>query len=154
VSPKEKAHAQACAKAFLAAYRLTASVTAAAKAAGFDKAMHYRWLASWPSYAKRFAAAQEHAGNVLEDEAIRRATEGVTEAIYYQGRPVGAIKRYSDGLMQFLLRGFKPAKYGQKTEFTGADGGPIEIIQRLNSARARMIAELDNDATRSPTDPG
>lgn len=132
------------AEAFLAAYRLTASITKAAAAAEVERTAHYRWLAN-ESYAALFAKAQEQAAGVLEDEAVRRATEGVLEPVYYQGLKVGAVRRYSDGMMQFLLRGFKPEKYAARTEITGADGGPIEIVQRLNAARARMNQENEQE---------
>jgi hypothetical protein len=117
--------AQLNARLFLAAYRQTASITKAAAAAKVDRTIHYRWLHN-EAYKAAFAAAQEEAAQVLEDEAVRRATEGTLEPVYYQGLKVGAVRRYSDGLMQFLLRGFKPQKYSAKAEITGADGGPIK----------------------------
>jgi hypothetical protein len=129
-------------RAFLTSYAETASVTKACEAAKIHRSLHYRWLESFPKYQKRFIEAERHAGDTLESEAVRRATEGVVEAVYYQGRPVGAVKRYSDGLMMTLLRGFKPAKYStSKTEVSGPDGGPMEIVLRLNAARARMNEE-------------
>jgi hypothetical protein len=118
--------AQVNARAFLAAYRQTASITKAAAAAKIDRGMHYRWLAN-ASYKKAFEAAQEEAAQTLEDEAIRRATEGTLEPVFYQGDMCGAVRRYSDGLMQFLLRGFKPQKYASRTELTGPNGGPLEV---------------------------
>lgn len=88
--------------------------------------MHYRWLKSSDAYRKAFALASEEAAQVLEDEAVRRATEGTLEPVFYQGVKCGAVRRYSDGLTQFLLRGFRPQKYSSRAEITGANGGPIE----------------------------
>jgi hypothetical protein len=44
------------------------------------------------------------------------------------GRPL-AIRRYSDGMMQFLLRGFMPTKYRENTslELSGPAGGAIPV---------------------------
>jgi hypothetical protein len=56
--------------------------------------------------------------------------------------PLGVWKK-SDGLLMFLLRGFKPEKYRVAAlEVTGKDGGPIEIgiVERLNAARDRLAA--------------
>lgn len=126
-------------RAFLAAYAQTANLTKAAEAAKIDRTLHYRWIAKFPKYQKAFCEAERQAGDFIEGEAVRRATEGVLEPVFYQGEKCGAVRRYSDGVMLTLLRGFKPQKYSQKTEITGADGGPlaIEIVERLKAARAR-----------------
>ena len=133
--------AQANARAFLAAYRQTASITRAAAAARIDRGMHYRWLAN-ENYRKAFEAAQDVAAQILEDEAVRRATEGVLEPVFYQGEKCGAVRRYSDGLMQFLLRGFRPQKYASRTELTGPNGGPLEVsLADVMLARRRKRLE-------------
>lgn len=144
----------ASAEAFLKAYAQTANITKAAEAAKLDRGLHYHWIDTNPKYQRRFLAAERMAADVIESEAVRRATEGVMEAVYYQGRAVGAVRRYSDGIMLTLLRGFKPQKYAiQKTEITGADGGPVEIIQRLNAARLRVAREdAEDDASRGTTE--
>lgn len=135
------------ARAFLAAFRLTGSITEAALAAEIDRTMHYRWLKS-SGYKQAFEKAQLEAGDMLEDIAVRRVREGTLDPIVYQGEIVGARRVYDSGLMQFLLRGLKPQKYSARTEITGADGGPIEIVERLKAARARVLPPAD-DSTGS-----
>lgn len=117
------------ARAFLAAFRLTGDITRSAKAVPMDRTLHYRWLKQSEAYAKAFSAACDEFGDALEGEAVRRANEGVLEPVFYQGKPCGVIRVYSDGLMQFLLKGFKPAKYAQRVsaEVSGPGGGPIPI---------------------------
>jgi hypothetical protein len=44
----------------------------------------------------------------LEAEAVRRAVEGDEEAVYYQGKIVGYVKRKSDVMLIFLLKGRRP----------------------------------------------
>jgi hypothetical protein len=130
--------------AFLAAYRLTASLTEAAKAIPQDRTQHYNWLANDAKYAAAFELAKIEAAELLEDECVRRALVGVLKPVFYQGQPCGAERVFSDGLAMFLLRGMKPAKYRQQTavELTGAAGGPVElsIVERLNAARNRLAA--------------
>lgn len=121
-----RSQADANARAFLAAYRQTASITKAAAAAKIDRTMHYRWLETL-AYRQAFERAADEAAQVLEDEAVRRATEGILEPVFYQGIKCGAVRRHSDGLLQFLLRGFRPLKYSSKAEITGAGGGPLEV---------------------------
>jgi hypothetical protein len=123
--PRKQSSANA--RAFLAAYRETAQVEKAAAAAKIDKGMHYRWLRKSADYRKAFERVQDEAAQHLEDEAVRRATEGVLEPVFYQGEKCGAVRRYSDGLMQFLLRGFRPLKYSSRSEITGPGGGPLEV---------------------------
>lgn len=137
---------------FLEAFKVTASVTLAAKACKCERGLHYRWLED-PAYAAKFEAAKEEAAETLEAEAIRRAHLGVEEPLVYQGeftyerdakgrrrlkKPL-YIRKYSDALLMFLLKGFKPDKYRERgsVEVSGVGGGPIEIVERLNAARKR-----------------
>lgn len=62
----------------------------------------------------------------METVAIARASEGWLEPVYYQGVVCGHVRRFSDGLMQFLLRGLLPDKYGNKTEISGPQGAPMQ----------------------------
>ncbi len=126
---------QANARAFLAAFRLTGDITRAAAAAKIDRSLHYQWKRSSPSYAEAFKRACDEFGDDLEAEAIRQAKEGILTPVFYQGAPCGAVRVFSPGLLMFLMRGFKPEKYGAKTELTGAGGGPVEITVKFVRAK-------------------
>jgi len=102
--PQHKKSTQA---AFLAAYRTCASVTKAAQAAGMDRSHHYVWLRDDDEYLVAFEAAKEQATQTLEDEAVRRAFEGIDDPIVWQGQICGTVKRYSDTLLIFLLKGLR-----------------------------------------------
>ena len=56
-------------------------------------------------------------------------------------KPLGLWKK-SDALLMFRLRGEYPEKYRPygSVELTGPGGGPIEIVERLQAARARVRA--------------
>ena len=125
-----QASANTKARAFLAAYRKVGSVTRAADAVPMHRCLHYRWMASSAAYRKDFNAAIDEFADVLEGEAIRRANEGVLEAVFYQGQPCGAVRVYSDGLLQFLLKSAKPQKYAARVsaEISGPAGAPIAIV--------------------------
>lgn len=117
---------------FLRAYADCLSVTSAAEAAGVGRASHYRWIRKSPKYAAAFQKRKQIAGDYLEAEAIARAGEGWLEPVYYQGAVCGEVRRFDSGLMQFLLRGLLPEKYGSKTEISGPAGAPqqakIEVV--------------------------
>lgn len=63
--------------AFLAAYTETGHVKKACEAAGVGKSTHYDWMRQDPEYAERFAEAQKAATADLQDEARRRAVDGL-----------------------------------------------------------------------------
>lgn len=63
----------------------------------------------------------------LEDEAVRRAHEGINKAVRYKGKIVGYETEFSDSLLIFTLKGGKPEKYKDRATFehTGKDGKPL-----------------------------
>ncbi len=103
-------------------------IAQAAEAAGIERGMHYYWLKHDPTYRPRFEEADKIAIEALEDEASRRAMQGVDEPVFQGGEQVGTVRKYSDRLMEFLLRGRNPAKYGDRfrAEMSGPNGDPIK----------------------------
>jgi len=79
-------------------------------------------------FAAAWDEALEIATGSLELEARRRAQKGVLEPVYYKGKKVGAVRKYSDTLLIFLLKAHRPDKYRDNVrhEVTGKDGSPIE----------------------------
>ena len=51
------------------------------------------------------------------------------------------VRKYSDGLAQFLLKGYRRKKFGDKTELTGANGGALAMVDETKKA-ARISALL------------
>ena len=89
--------------------------------AGIDRGTHYDWLKD-PEYKAQFEAAKLQAADMLEDEAIKRATIGG-----------------SDTLLIFLLKGARPQKYRDnvRQEVTGPGGGAVVhkvILERVDVA--------------------
>ena len=111
---------------FLTAYSDTFNIDRAAEEARVSRACHYRWCRKHPKYAAAFAKRKEEAFHFLESEAIARAGEGWLEPIFYQGSECGQVRRFDSGLIQFLLRGMAPQKYGNKTEISGPQGEPVQ----------------------------
>jgi hypothetical protein len=132
-------------RAFLAAYLATAgNITRAAQAAGIDRFRHYEWLEHDKKYKAAFTKVNEQAGDVLEDEARRRAFEGTTKGIYFQGQLASIEVEYSDALLIRLLQAKRP-EYRLSThqiKGTGQDGAiklsvvPDAIIDRLTESEA------------------
>jgi hypothetical protein len=106
--------------AFLAAYRKTASIAAAAKAAGIKPAQHYRWLAASAVYWERFRELHEDVIWRLQDKVVELAMEGRVEPVFYRGRVCGIMRHHSDRLLLFFLEAAKPEDWqrlrSQRTE--------------------------------------
>jgi hypothetical protein len=93
---------------FLDAYARCGTIWHAAQEAGIHRNTHYSWLANDADYAEAFAEAEERAIEALEREVRRRAVEGVDEPVFYKGEQCGTIRRYSDTLLIFALKRFRP----------------------------------------------
>jgi len=126
-------------KAFLAAFAHCGRITRAAEAAHVHWRSHYHWLKQDPQYAAAFAQAKEMAGDFLEDEAIRRAMEGVTRKVFHQGEHVDNEQVLSDTLLIFLLKGAKPEKY--------RDAAPRDDRSEVSALLKAVLLEL---AERQP----
>lgn len=111
---------QAKKSAFLEAFKLVGTISAAARSAQIGRQTHYDWKASDEEYARAFADSTQEAAERLEQEARRRAVVGVDKPLVYRGQitrdaktgqPV-TVKEYSDTLLIFLMKGAMPEKYG------------------------------------------
>lgn len=84
--------------------------------------------------------AAEMAVQIAEDEAYRRAVEGVIEPTgWYKGDPGAYVRRYSDVLLIFWLKGAKPDKYKDRLEMR-ATLGNIDLNQLTQGQLARIAA--------------
>ncbi len=74
--------------AFLAAFAQTGNITEAAAAVQMDREDHYRWMRGDETYPPRYEVAEQIAADYLEQEARRRAVEGLREYKFHQGQPI------------------------------------------------------------------
>ena len=93
---------------FLNLYVETGSISRAAKKCKISRQTHYDWMAKDESYARAFDKADKMAADLLEEEARRRAVDGVKQDIYYKGEKVGSRTVYSDTLLALMLKAKKP----------------------------------------------
>jgi len=130
-------------EAFLAAYAQTGVILTAAKATGISRETHYEWLKKDETYPERFEQAKEDSIDVLEQEAIFRATEGLRKYKFHQGEPIldengnhyYEVER-SDTLLIFMLKGKRPEKY--RDNFKG------EVDINLKSESTVRVLEDQN----------
>ena len=121
------------AKTLLEAYAETCNIAEACRKAGVTRKTHYDWLEKYPEYKAAFELRKRSAAEDLEAEAFSRAKLGWEDDVHYQGQVCGSVKRYSDGLAMFLLRGMMPEKYGvQRQEISGPQGTPMQVNVKVN----------------------
>src|SRR5437870_2732593 len=102
---------------FLKALADTGSVTAAINIAGTSRTRVYELRKADPAFAGGWQEAEDIAADRLEDEARRRAVEGVPEPLVSAGKVVRdddgqpiAVRRYSDNLLLALLKAHRPPR--------------------------------------------
>jgi len=101
--------------AFLAEFAGRGIVKHAAKAAGISRQTAYRWYDEDAEFAAAWDDAQEEATDEMEQEAWRRAVEGVDRPVFQGGSQVGHTHEYSDTLLVLMLKANRPKKYRENT---------------------------------------
>ena len=121
---------------FLDNVAATANISLSAEMAGFKRTAFYERKAIDEDFARRFELAYEQGIDALEEEALRRAFKGIDDPVFYKGDVVGHIKKYSDSLAMFMLKGAKPEKYRdnfQQPDRSDLSGAVAKLIDKLPS---------------------
>jgi len=118
---------------FLSALAQYGNVSRAALYAGIERSTAYDERHANPEFADDWEYALELGTSGLEDEAKRRAFEGVKKEkpIYVRGKLAHTLveTEYSDTLLIFLLKAHRPDKYretvNQRHTFSPADASQL-----------------------------
>jgi len=109
---------------FIKALSETGSVSTAAALAGLSRTRVYELRKVDPAFATAWEEAEEIAADRLENEARRRAVEGVPEPLVSAGKLVRdddgqpmMIRRYSDNLLLALMRARRPPPRERSVRF-------------------------------------
>ena len=137
---------------FLMTLREIGHVGRSCEAAKVSRNTAYTYRHQDPEFAKAWETAIEDAAFTLEDEAWRRARDGVDEPIIYRGKIIATQKRYSDVLLMFLLKGIKPEKWADKLtiRITAED---LETLKQMgfSTASDAWQALMENARTENAT---
>lgn len=136
--------------AFLEAFAKTGIVVMACEELQLPRRTVYFWRDSDPEFKRRYDEdAMAEAIEMLERAAWIRATEGVQRIKRRYDRQTGELleedveTRYSDGLLETLLRARAPGKYNtERMEHSGPGGGDIPVKFTVNIRRP--IQERDD----------
>lgn len=140
---------------FLEHLAKTYNVEASCRKAKISKSEAYRKRQNDPRFAEQWDRAREIGAAALESEAIRRAVEGVLEPVYHNGEIVGYVRKYSDRLIEFLLRGAMPEKYRERHELSGRVDGTLPISAGMKAALDAVYGDSATSENRDDAgDPG
>ncbi|HKZ02273.1 MAG TPA: hypothetical protein VJ180_08540 [Pyrinomonadaceae bacterium] len=120
--------------AFLEALSKCGNITEACKAVGVSRVTVYDHKKRDAAFAEQWENALQTAGELLERECWRRAHDGIEEPVFYKGEVCGTIRRYSDLLIIFLLKGIFPHKYRENVKLAPDELKKL-IEQELRAAR-------------------
>lgn len=104
---------------FIAELCIRGIILRACEASGLNRRTAYDWKETFPEFNQRWEDALESAADRMEEEAARRAQDGVLKDVYHQGEVVGQERIYSDSLIMFMLKGMRPHKFRENVNVTG-----------------------------------
>jgi hypothetical protein len=102
---------------FLEALRNTPVVRVACHKASVDRATAYNHKAKDAAFSDAWEEAIQDALDLCELEVHRRAAQGIEKPIYYQGVRIDTLKEYSDNLLMFFLKGYRPERFRDNFDF-------------------------------------
>ncbi len=79
--------------------------------------------------------------DALEDEAMRRAIDGVEKPVFRGGEVVGHVRDYSDSMLMFLLKSRKPEVFGGKGISEATESG-VDFESEIEDAKATLKSKL------------
>lgn len=98
-----------------------------------------------PAFKAQWDEAMEAATLLLEAHAIKRGTKGhERKTLDNAGNLVTVESPPSDKLLIAALKARKPDMYSDKVRVTGADGGPLEVRDRLIESILLMSQGVPN----------
>lgn len=126
-------------KRFIELLASTGNVTEAARLIGTSRRNVYEHKKRDKEFAAAWDDALERGCDALEAEARRRAAQGVDKPVFYKGEVVGKVREYSDLLLIFLLKAYRPEKFREKVDI----GGRIEhdVTEKFAHAVSRVPPE-------------
>ena len=111
-----------------------------------------RWRKADKEFNDAFEAAYKQGTDRIEDEAYRRAVQGIEKPIFYQGEECAVVTEYSDSLLTTLLKGRRPEVYRDRLGISGPNGGPVETADV--TARELLASRIAQLATRGASGGG
>lgn len=101
---------------FLSVLRETCNVSEAANAVGLSRSRMYVVRDEEPEFHALWDEAIDSATDALFREARRRGYDGYEEPVFHQGKQVATIRKYSDRMLEILMKGHRPEMFVDRSE--------------------------------------
>ena len=144
--------------AFIEALAETGVVEEACRRVGMSRtaADNLRKRPCGAPFRRAWQAAQDYALYRIEEDAFTRSRRGVARPIFHKGEQVGEWRHFDERLTMFLLRSYRPKRYGKALDRLLArradegEDGPEDPGIILDGG----LAEIEFDARDVPVDGG
>ncbi len=146
---------------FLEKYPKYGTIEATLRAIGLkSRTSFYGWLKADPKFKDDFEEVKQIYIEKLEQEADRRAIEGINKPVFYKGKLVTdatgnpvTIKEYSDTLLIFRLKALAPEKYRERIDNNVDLRTPGAIALRVIYDDNRKAKQRDSGTPETATLP-
>jgi hypothetical protein len=136
---------------FLAVLALSRSQILACRAAKVSRPTVDNHRKNDPDFEAQCLAAEEHAVELLHDVAFRRALEGDTEPIFWQGIQVGHVRKFDGRLQVEMLRAHMSKKFktpGSGQPLIAGDNNQVlvmdaDTIRKIQAARREALEAMN-----------
>lgn len=146
MGPKLRTIPTAAREAFLASLSKGHTITAACQAAGIGRSTAYDHRQRDEDFALAWHDAVEAGADKFEEEARRRAIEGVERPLMYQGKQVGTVREFSDRLLELELKARRPEKYRERFEVSHTGAVDISSDELAAARKAGLDPEVEQAA--------
>ena len=149
--------------AFLISLAHSGNVTISAEFAGISRSSLYSWRLQDAEFAESWDCAMHESLDRLKEAARRRAIYGIDEPYFYHGEQVAVRRRYSDGLLIYLLKAASDSYQHTAPSGTKGSDGAVDddaispdseehLYQQLEEQMARLLG-TDEPGPADQSDP-
>lgn len=125
-------------RAFLAAYAKCGIIGTACRLAEINRWTYYHWAEHDADFATAAGRARADAADLLEEEALQRATvgRGTVKEVWENGVLVRreVSEGVSDTLLIFLLKGAKPEKFRERLDVSTSEPAVKTVAREFYEA--------------------
>jgi hypothetical protein len=99
----------------------------------------------------------EACADAAEQELYRRSIKGYVEPVFYKGEMVSKIRKFSDRLLEFYLKGKRPEVYRERLDINNTVQGSLDVniefeIDKIYGDTNDDSSDIGGDA--QPDSPG
>lgn len=113
---------------FLAKLRANAgNISKAAQAIQISRVTAYEHKKTDADFSQAWDNVIDDVIDAMEQELHRRAVKGVQEPVFYKGEMVAKVRKFSDRLLEFALKGKRPEIYRERLDINNHHSGALDV---------------------------